>query len=191
MRHEIEDLERERAGLFARPPAVAENLPLGFLDVDIAAAVDLGDYAGRIRGVLDAVLSLALSGSFEGESLPTDDIPTWFVQVSSWRGEGALDFAVAGRERYAQLRGTDGPWHVQDWLHRFDPDFDIRGWAWWDLTRVGESRLRIWVDCWGETHFPHLELLWLAYTCGARTISHPGLAKSSVWAGETTFVSHG
>ncbi|CAM5532562.1 hypothetical protein SGLAM104S_00128 [Streptomyces glaucescens] len=56
---------------------------------------------------------------------------------------------------------------MQDWIYRFDPDNDSRGWEFWDVIPVGPSRVRVWVDSWGESFFGSLELLWLLYTQAA------------------------
>lgn len=74
----------------------------------------------------------------------------------------------------------------QNWLSRFDPDLEVRGWAWWDLTAAptGNGVLRLWVDTWGEPSFAWEDLRWLAFVAGARTVANPVLVKPEAWAGE-------
>lgn len=74
------------------------------------------------------------------------------------------------------------PWEIQDWLYRFDPDEDSRGWEWWDATLVGPSRVHVWVDSWGESFFGCQELLWATYVAGAVRVVGPTLEKSTVWS---------
>ncbi|MER7821856.1 hypothetical protein ABTX85_04735 [Streptomyces sp. NPDC096097] len=182
MLHEIEDLEKERARVSARPDADSAPPVLAFFEVTVDG--DPEQYAGRLRAVMDAVLGIAASESFDDDELPVDSIPAWFPAVC--RGGASPEaFAAEGRDRYRERTGGE-PWDLQNWLSRFDPDLEVRGWAWWDLTRPdgGTDRLRLWADTWGEPFFAWEDLRWLLHACGARTVADPVIAKSPVWAGE-------
>ncbi|WP_049575391.1 hypothetical protein [Streptomyces sp. SBT349] len=186
MLHETADLERERGRLSARPAADPEGTPvLAFLDVAVPGG-DRDGYARRVREPLRAALDLALTQPFTGEELPVAGLPDWFVRAAAWRPSDAPAFALTGRENYARHRGTSGAWDLQDWLYRFDPESETRGWAWWDLTVTGPNDLRIWVDTWGEASFSHLDLLWAAYLSGAASVSPPRLADATAWSAEAT-----
>ncbi|WP_374983334.1 hypothetical protein [Streptomyces fradiae] len=184
MLHEIEGVEQERSRVSRRPEIDSDIPLLAFLELDVEG--DPHAYAGRLRNVLTAVYDLATREDFDEEELPVDTIPAWFTGVC--RGGGTTEpFAVEGREHYAERTG-DGPWGLQDWLSRFDPELEARGWAFWDLTRspAPEGRLRLWVDTWGEAFFAWEELRWLTYVCGARSVADPVLAKPQVWAEESS-----
>ncbi|MFV0127300.1 hypothetical protein ACLGI4_06240 [Streptomyces sp. HMX112] len=184
MLHEIEGVEQERSRVSGRPEIDPRVPLLAFVELDVEGTPE--EYAGRLRGVLAAVYDLAAREDFDEEELPVDTVPAWFAGVC--RGGGAAEPSAArGRERYTERTG-DGPWELQDWLSRFDPELEARGWAFWDLTRSpgGAGRLRLWVDTWGEPFFSWEELRWLAYTCGARSVADPVLAKPEVWAGEAS-----
>lgn len=184
MLHEIEGVEQERSRVSERP-AIDPDVPLlAFVELDVEGSPDA--YAHRLREVLAAVYDLAAREDFDEEELPVDTVPAWFAGVC--RGGGAAKpFAAEGAERYTERTG-DGPWELQDWLSRFDPELEARGWAFWDLTRspADEGRLRLWVDTWGEPFFSWEELRWLTYTCGARTVADPVLVKPQVWAEEAS-----
>lgn len=114
------------------------------------------------------------------------------MAVSSPAEAPAPEFARNGRAAYMEHTGGR-PWELQDWLYRFDPDDDSRGWEWWDVTRVGPSRVHIWVDSWGESFFGGQDLLWAAYTAGALHVEGPSIQRSAAWAAETaggTFTAH-
>ncbi|MBT2477544.1 hypothetical protein [Streptomyces sp. ISL-94] len=102
------------------------------------------------------------------------------------RGGGCAEpFAAAGRDGYTARTGG-APWDRQNWLSRFDPDPEVRGWARWDLTRspAGDGELRLWADTWGEAFFAWEHLRRLAYACGARSVVDPVLVKPEAWNGE-------
>ncbi|MFF0478333.1 hypothetical protein [Streptomyces sp. NPDC004284] len=186
MLHEIEGVEQERSRVSGRPeidPAVP-LLACVELEPETGEADGPGAYASRLREVLAAVYGLAAEEDFDEEQLPLDGIPAWFIGVC--RGGGPTEpFAAEGRERYTERTGG-APWEIQDWLSRFDPELEARGWAFWDLTRApgDQGRLRLWLDTWGEPFFSWEELRWLAYVCGARTVSDPITLKPQAWAEE-------
>ncbi|WP_059005665.1 hypothetical protein [Streptomyces specialis] len=179
-----EELAQEKSRIAHRPADHAGVPELAFFDVQVTVGEE--EYARRMREVLNAALDVAMTASFD-EPLPTAGIPEWFACASTWKAENAPDFAVSGRERYLTHPGTSGIWMLSDWLSRFEPEFGMRGWAWWDLTRPAPAHLRIWVDCGTESFFAHLDLLWLAYTCGAAAITPPHLADATEWAAQPTF----
>ncbi|MFJ8076690.1 hypothetical protein ACIQ7Q_22785 [Streptomyces sp. NPDC096176] len=184
MLHEIEDLEAEKSRVLERTEFDSAPPVLAFVEIEVDG--DPADYSGRLRAALGAALDLAVSESFD-DDLPTGTVPAWFAGVCK-DGEGPVEaFAARGRERYTERTG-DGPWELQDWLSRFDPDLEVRGWAWWDLTGSpeGEGRLRLWLDTWGEAFFSWEDLRWLLYVCGARSVADPMLVKPEVWAREAS-----
>ncbi|MFI1223789.1 MULTISPECIES: hypothetical protein [unclassified Streptomyces] len=142
------------------------------------------EYERRLRSVISPAVRLGGTADFEQESLPVGDVPDWFAAVSSQKPERAPQFARAGRERYAEHTGGGRPWELLDWLYRFDPDEDSRGWEWWDATQVGASRVHVWVDSWGESFFGCQDLLWTAYTAGAVRVDGPGVQQSVVWSAD-------
>ncbi len=182
MLHEIEDLENERGRVSHRPEADSAPPVLGFFDITVDG--DPVRYADRLRGVMDATLRIAATESFDDADLPVDALPEWYRDICRG-GTSPEPFAAQGRDRYAERTGS-GPWDLQDWLSRFDPDLEVRGWAWWDLTRpdAGGDRLRLWTDTWGEPFFSWEDLRWLLYACGARTVADPVLTKPQAWAAE-------
>ncbi|MEU9081553.1 hypothetical protein [Streptomyces sp. NPDC048357] len=184
MLHEIEDLEIERTRVSTRPESGSAPPVLAFFE--LAVDGDPVQYAGRLRAVMDAVLQIAATESFDDDDLPVGTIPEWFPRACRG-GTSPEPFAAEGRERYSERTGS-GPWDLQNWLSRFDPDLEVRGWAWWDLTRspAGAEGLRLWTDTWGEPFFAWEDLRWLLYACGARTVADPVLAKPDVWAGEVS-----
>ncbi|MFJ1745895.1 hypothetical protein ACIOJD_06570 [Streptomyces sp. NPDC088116] len=137
----------------------------------------------RLRSILSPALRLGCTADFEADSLPVDDLPDWFVAVSSPDGERAPDFARNGRDGYTD-RTAGRPWELQNWLYRFDPDEDSRGWEWWDITQAGPSRVHVWVDSWGESFFGSQDLLWAAYAAGALHVDGPTIKRSAAWAAE-------
>lgn len=141
-------------------------------------------YALRVRSVMSAVLHLACVAEFDDEDLPTEGIPDWFAAASD-RGVRTPrpEFVKQGRATYAEC-GAGAPWSLQNWIYRFDPDEDSRGWEFWDIIQAGPSRLRVWVDSWGESFFGSLELLWLLYTAGAARVEGPEVRKADTWASE-------
>ncbi|MFJ7266493.1 hypothetical protein ACIQV3_07450 [Streptomyces sp. NPDC099050] len=184
MLHEIEDLEIERSRVARRPESDSAPPVLAFFELTVDG--DPARYADRLRGVLDAVLEIAVSESFDDDDLPVDTIPGWFS--GACRGGGSPEpFAVEGRDRYTERTGS-APWDLQNWLSRFDPELEIRGWAWWDMTcsPAGDGVLRLWADTWGEPFFAWEDLRWLAYAAGARSVADPVLVKPEVWAGEAS-----
>ncbi|MFF8269687.1 hypothetical protein ACF059_20175 [Streptomyces sp. NPDC016562] len=184
MLHEIEDLEMERTRVSGRPET--DSAPPVLAYFELAVDGDPAQYASRLRGVMDAVLQIAASESFDDDDLPVGTVPAWFRGVCR-DGASPEPFAAAGRDRYSARTGSQ-PWNLQNWLSRFDPDLEVRGWAWWDLTRApdGEDRLRLWADTWGEPFFAWEDLRWLLYACGALTVADPVLTKPQVWAAEVS-----
>lgn len=181
MMHSEESLEAELERLRRRP--VAESTPpvLCEFTVEVSDAPDL--YAERLRSVLSAAVSLGATADFEEDELPVDGVPSWFAALGSSGGEQAPDFAKSGRDAY-ETHVEDQPWSLQDWLYRFDPDDDSRGWEWWDVTPAGPSSVRIWVDSWGESLFGHQDLLWAAYTAGALRVEGPFVRRADAWLRE-------
>ncbi|UED86107.1 hypothetical protein [Streptomyces profundus] len=178
----VDELVAERRRLTHRPPD-DEGIPaFAYLEVRPGAAAE--DYVHRLRAVLDPTLAIAATADFDAAELPTGGIPDWFARVSGQEPPAAPEFAAAGRERYAAHPGTDGPWELRDWLSRFEPEYGMRGWAWWDITAPAPDRLRIWVDCGTEPWFAHLDLLWLAYTAGAARVTPPEVVESVIWSTE-------
>ncbi|NEV88110.1 hypothetical protein GUR47_15730 [Streptomyces tendae] len=178
MMHEIEDIEQERLRL-SRRPSLQETPPVvGVFDVRTSCPV--AEFGTRVRSVLDPALRLAVSHPFEGEDLPVDAIPHWFVAVARGSADPAPDFAVHGAERYTAAIGR-GAWDLQEWLYQFDPESEFRGWAWWGLTQSGDREVRLWVDTWGESFFACDELRWLAYVAGAVKVDGPSLERSDAW----------
>lgn len=182
MLHEIEDIEAERSRLSHRPGF--DSAPPVLVRVDLAVDGHPLRFASRLREVLDAALHIAATEPFDGDDdLPVGTVPGWFAGVC--RGGGPPEpFAARGRDRYA-VRTGDSPWALQNWLWRFDPGLEVRGWSWWDLTASppGDGGLRLWLDTWGEPSFAWEELRWLAYTAGARWVLDPVVEKREVWAG--------
>ncbi|MET9499922.1 hypothetical protein [Streptomyces sp. NPDC006552] len=142
------------------------------------------DYADRVREVLAAALYLASTAEFDDEDLPTDRFPEWFARVSSRNGEPPAEFARDGRAAFLERSGKQNPWSLQNWIYRFDPDEESRGWEFWDIAQTGTSQARIWVDSWGESSFGSLDLLWLLYTAGAARVEGPQVHKPAVWVSE-------
>ncbi|SEQ82830.1 hypothetical protein [Streptomyces radiopugnans] len=181
--HSKESLEAEAERLRRRP--AAESAPPVLCEFTVDLPGDPARYAGRLRSVLSAAVSLGAAADFEEEEeLPTEGVPGWFAAVCSPGGEGVPDFARDGRGAYGAHTGSR-PWSLQNWLCRFDPDDDSRGWQWWDVTQSGPSRAHIWVDGWGESFFGCRELRWAAYTAGALRVEGPTVRRSDAWAQET------
>ncbi|NUK74531.1 hypothetical protein HRW23_13780 [Streptomyces lunaelactis] len=183
MLHEIEDLELERSRTYERGEFSSAPPLLAYFDLTVEG--DAAVYAGRLRGALSAVLALAISEDFASEDIPVDTVPEWFVGVCRGDDGPTEVFARDGSEHYSEQTGG-GPWELQNWLYRFDPDLEVRGWSWWDLTALPDGRLRMWADTWGEPFFSWEDLRWLLYTCGAGAVEGPVLAKPEVWAQETS-----
>jgi hypothetical protein len=177
--HEIDDIEQELHRLSERPSLAAAPPVLCAFDVRAKGGVE--EYEARMKSVLRPALELALSEPFDGDDLPVSSIPEWFAAVSGATSLPVPDYARSGAQRYtSEISG--GAWKLQEWLYQFDPDSEFRGWAWWDLTSLGDGRVRIWVDTWGESFFACDELRWLAFTSGADEISGPTLARTNEWA---------
>ncbi|MFG2506626.1 hypothetical protein ACGFOW_14105 [Streptomyces rubiginosohelvolus] len=170
---------RERRPVGQRPGADAAPPALSLFVIDVSG--DAAAYVERLRSVLAPAVRLGCTADFEQESLPVDEVPGWFAEVCSGPGPGggsggeerAPRFARAGREAYAEHTGGGGPWDLQDWLYRFDPDEDSRGWEWWDATVAGPSRVHVRVDSWGEPSFGCQDLLWAVFTAGAVRVEGP------------------
>lgn len=157
MLHEIEDLEIEGSRVSHRPEA--DSAPPVLAYFEIAVDGDPGRYASRLRGALDAVLKIAVSESFDDDDLPVDTVPAWFSGVC--RGGGSPEpFAAEGRDRYVERTGG-APWNLQNWLSRFDPDLEVRGWAWWDMTSSPAGRA-----CCGSGRTPGARPSSPGRTCG-------------------------
>ncbi|MEV7870218.1 hypothetical protein AB0P17_29925 [Streptomyces sp. NPDC088124] len=183
MLHEIEDLQSERSRVFERPEF--SSAPPVLSHIDVVIEVPAIEYATRLRAVLGAVLALAMSEEFEDDDFPVDTIPAWFRAVSLG-GNGHVEvFARVGALRYSEKIG-ERPWGLRDWLYRFHPEAEVRGWAWWDLTSLSDGRLRLWVDAWGESFFAWEELRWLLYMCGAREVEGPIIRRPETWAEEVS-----
>ncbi|MEB8337409.1 hypothetical protein [Streptomyces endophyticus] len=138
-------------------------------------------YVERLRSVLQVALELAGTAEFDDSDLPEENLPAWFRAIGSGGSEEAPEFSLTGMRCYLELKGA-AEWDVQEWLYRFDPEEDSRGWAWWDATCEGPSQVRIWVDAWGESFFGCDELRWLAFTAGATSVKGPELSRTEVWA---------
>ncbi|MEU1486907.1 hypothetical protein [Streptomyces sp. NPDC005752] len=167
---------RDRPGAESAPPVLSRFV--------VHTYGDAAEYEQRLRSVLMPALRLGGTADFEQESLPVDDVPDWFGVIGSEDEERAPQFARTGRDGYVEHMEESRPWELQDWLYRFDPDEDSRGWEWWDATQAGPSRVHIWVDSWGESFFGCRELLWAAYAAGAARVDGPTLQKSAVWSAE-------
>lgn len=146
--HTVDSLAAELQRVRDRPGADAAPPVLSLFVIDVHG--DAAEYARRLRSAISPAVRLGGTADFEQESLPVDDVPDWFAAVSSQDPEQAPRFARAGCERYAEHTGGGRPWDLQDWLYRFDPDEDSRGWEWWDASPVGPSRVHMWVDSWGS-----------------------------------------
>jgi hypothetical protein len=191
--HEVEGVERELARVSGRPEQDPGTPVLTQLtvtpDEDTPAAPE--EYAARLREVLSAVYLLAAREDFDEDEVPVDTLPPWFVGISTPETAttpGPLPpFAVRGSRSYTQRTG-DTPWRIQDWLSRFDPELESRGWDFWDVTQASDdrSRLHVWLDTWGEPFFAWEELRWLLHTCGARTVSDPAVTDTGSWAREAS-----
>ncbi|WP_254665911.1 hypothetical protein [Streptomyces sp. WMMB 322] len=144
---------------------------------------EAGEYSDELKKVLDAALNLGITEDFEGEDVPVDTLSPWFVEVSSEAPTKAPPPALRGRSQYLS-HITSGPWQLQDWLYRFCPEEESRGWAWWDLTSPAAGVVHIWVDSWGEDFFGCDDLRWLAYTAGASRLSGPELHNAERWLQE-------
>lgn len=148
MMHSSESLADECQRLHRHPSAEAAPPVLSRFVVDVSG--DSAEYADRLRSILSPALRLGRTADFEADSVPVDDVPDWFVAVSSPDEELLVPgFASDGRDGYTD-HTAGRPWELQNWLYRFDPDDDSRGWQWWDVTKVGPSRVHVWVDSWGN-----------------------------------------
>lgn len=187
MLHEIEGVEQERSRVSERPEIDPDVPLLSYVEVAVAGSPEA--YARRLREVLAAVYDLAVREDLDEEVVPVDTLPAWFVGVCRGGGgtEPTEEFAADGLAGYTERTGS-GPWEIQDWLSRFHPELEARGWAFWDLThpKDGGDRLRLWVDTWGESFFAWEELRFLAYVCGARSVTDPALAEPGAWAEEAS-----
>ncbi|MFJ2557705.1 MULTISPECIES: hypothetical protein [unclassified Streptomyces] len=181
MLHEIEDLELERSRTSERPEA--SSAPPVLTHFDLAVEVPGAEYAIRLRSVMNAVLTLAMSEEFEDDDFPVDTMPAWFSAVCR-EGDGPVEeFARTGSLHYTEKTGSK-PWALRSWLYRFDPEVEVRGWSWWDLTSLPNGGLRLWADTWGEPFFSWEDLRWLLYACGAAEVEGPILNHPEVWAAE-------
>ncbi|WP_411143238.1 hypothetical protein [Streptomyces sp. x-80] len=178
MLHEIDDLRQERQRVDVRPSA--DGVPPVLAVFDAVLSVDPQEYIRRVRDVMSAALDVAITASFDDEDLPIEGIPQWFSGVSGADGANIADFARRGKECYHEAFGEKS-WDLQWWLFEFDPENEFRGWAWWDITKVGDRKIRVWTDSWGESFFACNELRWLLHTAGAEKVSGPSLADASEW----------
>lgn len=179
MFHDVDSVSLELGRLQHRPEESEAPPVLSVFEVSTEG--NSQSYLERLRSPIATGLKLGTTAEFSDDDLPTDGLPSWFLDVSDDRITEAPDFARHGRDRYLELPGGE-PWDVQEWLFRFDPDDETRGWAWWDATTDGDSRARIWVDSWGESFFGCGDLRWVAFTAGAREVSGPHLARPAEWA---------
>lgn len=184
MIHGIEGLAQERVRVSVRPAADSETPVLAYFELEVIGSASA--YASRLRDTLAAVYELAMQEDMDAEEVPVQAVPVWFVNVCRG-GIVHESFAIEGREAYIARTGGD-PWDLQDWLSRFHPELEARGWAFWDVTRSPgiDGRLLLWVDAWGESFFAWEELRWLTHVCGASSVEGPRLAKSEVWAREVS-----
>ncbi|MGW6358224.1 hypothetical protein ACWFR5_24415 [Streptomyces sp. NPDC055092] len=169
---------RMRPAIESAPPALAE------FTVDVIGST--AEYAERVLHVVAAALDLACTAEFDDEDLPTDGFPDWFARVS---GQGEIadqEFARDGRTAFLTRSGKTKPWSLQNWIYRFDPDEESRGWEFWDVVQVGPAEVRVWVDSWGESFFGSLDLLWVLYTAGAARVEGPTVQGPDVWAAEVS-----
>ncbi|MFH9671574.1 hypothetical protein ACH4L5_04715 [Streptomyces sp. NPDC017405] len=182
MIHSEESVAAELDRVRRRPAADAAPPVLAVFTVEVAEG-SAAEYAQRVRQVLAAALQLARTARFDDEDLPADEFPEWFTTVCARGGEVPERFARLGRTAYTE-RGGGSPWPLQDWIYRFDPDEESRGWAFWDAVPVGPAQVRVWVDSWGESFFGSLDLLWLLCTAGAARVAGPEVRKAGVWESE-------
>jgi hypothetical protein len=175
--HTEESVAAERERVLRRPPAGAAPPVLAVFTAEVADGF-AEDFARRVRDVLAAALEPACTAEFDDRDLPTDGFPEWFT----------AEPPEAVRTAYA-ARGAGSPWRLQDWIHRFDPDYDSRGWEFWDIVPVGPSRVRVWVDSWGESFFGSLDLLWLLYTAGAAHVEGPEVRGAGAWVRDLSSVA--
>lgn len=182
MMHSSESVAEELRRLRHDPSTAVVPPVLARFVVDVFG--DSATYVERLRSGLSPSLRRGHTADFEADTLPVDDVPDWFVAVSSPTEAAPVpEFARNGRDAYREHTGGR-PWDVQDWLYRFDPDDDSRGWEWWGVTQVGPSRVHVWVDSWGESFFGCQDLLWVAYTAGALHVDGPTVQRSATWAAE-------
>ncbi|MDQ1026626.1 hypothetical protein QF035_004208 [Streptomyces umbrinus] len=145
----------------------------------IDASMDAISYVARLRSVLSAAIRTVNQAEFDEERIPETLIPAWFAEVTRGSVVVGGDAAASwGAQQYVSRRGEE-PWDLQDWLFCFDPQ--LRGWAWWDATRISQSAVLLWVDSSGEPVFPCEEFRWLAYACGAKTVEGPNLRSVLEW----------
>ncbi|MFD7457867.1 MULTISPECIES: hypothetical protein [unclassified Streptomyces] len=182
MIHSEESVTAELDRVRQRPPAESAPPVLATFTAHVAEGSPEA-YTERVRQVLSAALELACTAEFGDEDLPADEFPDWFTAISTRDGEDVQDLTRDGRASYVN-RGGGNPWTLQNWIFRFDPDDDSRGWEFWDVVPVGPSQVRVWVDSWGESFFGSLELLWLLYTAGAAHVEGPEVHKASAWVSE-------
>ncbi|MEU6278744.1 hypothetical protein [Streptomyces sp. NPDC047028] len=178
MFHEIEEIEQEKDRVLRRrAPGEAPPVLCAF---DVRTTGTTVEFGTRLRSVLAPALELAVSHPFNGEDLPVDTLPDWFVASDRERSASAPEFVRRGTERYVAALER-WAWDLQEWLYQFDPESESRGWAWWDLTQTSDTSVRVWVDTWGESFFACNELRWAAYVCGAEEVRGPALVRSSDW----------
>lgn len=169
---------RQRPGIEAAPPVLA------VFTVDVAEG-SAEVYVQRVRDVLSAALQLACTADFDDDDLPADEFPEWFTEISTRDGETSHKFSRNGRAAFLATSGKSNPWRLQNWIYRFDPDEESRGWEFWDAISTGPARVRVWVDSWGESFFGSLELRWLLYVAGAAHVEGPEVHEAGRWASET------
>lgn len=179
--HTIESLEAEFDRIGDHPVPDSAPPVLGVFTLEVHG--DTTDYVQRLRSVLRVAVGLAVTADFEAENLPVHDVPLWFATIGSTDDAHSPDFARQGCDAYKNHTG-DRPWSLQNWLYRFDPDEDSRGWEFWDVIQAGPGRVHLWVQCWGESFFGCQDLLWVAYTAGAARIDGPAIRRTDKWVAE-------
>ncbi|MGP2441064.1 hypothetical protein [Streptomyces sp. JW3] len=178
MQRDTESLEAEVERVDNRPASGSAPPVLSVFSLEIPG--NTAEYVQRLLSVIRAAVTLGATADFEEESLPIDGVPDWFVAIGSIDGAQPPEFAKRGCDAYKNHTGGQ-PWSLQNWLYRFDPDEDSRGWEWWDVVQVGPGRVHLWVDSWGESFFGCQELLWVAYTAGAARVDGPTVRRSDNW----------
>lgn len=143
------------------------------------------EYATRLRGLIQETLRICQRVDFEGDDVPTDSLPDWFLSVTD--GTPATSHANSpesiGKSRYLAAREGEA-WEAEEWIYCFDPD--LRAWSWWDATEDDLGNVCLWVDTKGEGRIPCEELWWAVYAAGAEAVEPLTLEYSSEWAAQAS-----